>query len=88
MIFGQKIEKNNNMGNEFLGINTHEYMKKKFLQVAEASHSVHRDHPKIFFQGGSNFKIFYKSWIFNLYFWNFFHPWGVKTPPDPPWDDP
>ena len=33
MIFGKKIEKNNNAGNEFLGINTHEYMtfiKKNF----------------------------------------------------------
>ena len=40
MIFGKKIEKNNNMGNEFLGINTHHNMilrKKFFLQVAEAS---------------------------------------------------
>ena len=39
MIFGQKIEKNNNAGNEFLGINSHENMifrKKIFLQVAEA----------------------------------------------------
>ena len=26
MIFGQKIQKNNNAGNEFLGINTHENM--------------------------------------------------------------
>ena len=39
-IFGKKIEKNNNSGNEFLGINAHENMiftKKNFLQVAEAS---------------------------------------------------
>ena len=34
MIFGKKIEKNNNAGNEFLGINTHENMifrKKNFF---------------------------------------------------------
>ena len=38
--FWQKIEKNNNVGNEFLGINTHNNMifkKKFFLQVAEVA---------------------------------------------------
>ena len=40
MIFSKKIEKNNNAGNEFLGINNRQNMifgKKKFLQVAEVS---------------------------------------------------
>ena len=53
-----------------------------------------RDHPKIFFQGRSNpsggqiskffIKVGHLSYIFGI----FFTLRGVKTPPDPPWDDP
>ena len=35
MIFGKKIKKNNNLRNEFLGINTHEnmtFIKKNFFR--------------------------------------------------------
>ena len=41
MIYGQKIEKNNNAGNEFLGINTHHNMifrKKNFCKLLRRRH--------------------------------------------------
>ena len=44
MIFGKKIEKNNNAPNEFLGINTHENIiqKKKFPSCRGAQCSIFR----------------------------------------------